>query len=488
MSNTAALRAQVSDLTLAIARHEQLLDDMRTRLRNLQSQLDSIVYPVLNLPHEITSEFFVHCLPPKRQKDVVNVMEAPLLLTHVCRAWRQIAISTPALWTTFDIQNASSLPRLPEIATAWFERTRKCPLSVRIHGSLQSNVTSNFRAFMEKFRDYSSKIRSLELHTSLEDFEEMGSHLGVLDFPLLQKLSIRVLLDEDQEDIPADYNGIHRMFGGVPLLHNVLMAEVVPLFVALPWQQLTKFTGERYTVEECLEALHLMPNLTECAFSLSDEDADGLEIFSHPNIQHLILFESMSDLGIMANSACILTLVTLPNLQTLEILGADDFDEEELNSFLLRSSPPLQRLAVRPLDSEDITTLQLDPPFMALRLTDLELWHPGRTFLLLFFDAFGWDSGLLPQLRKLSLLGCHSEDGGADVYDILQWAAVPVTTRWDVIAGYAQLQSFRVVHRTYGGAHFGKSYPQAALLPFRKLKASGMDVYVQFGSEGKSEI
>ncbi|KAJ6601608.1 hypothetical protein B0H10DRAFT_1762067, partial [Mycena sp. CBHHK59/15] len=54
-------------------------------------------YPILTLPNEITSQIFVHCLPthgrvrPSRQA-------VPLLLVHICRQWRDIALSTWELW------------------------------------------------------------------------------------------------------------------------------------------------------------------------------------------------------------------------------------------------------------------------------------------------------------------------------------------------------------------------------------------------------
>ncbi|KAJ6560392.1 hypothetical protein B0H19DRAFT_1147508 [Mycena capillaripes] len=133
MSNAATLRAQISDLTSEIPRQQQLLE---ARLRDLQKQLDSTTYPVLTLPLEITSEIFLHCLPTKRASDVMNVQEAPLLLTHVCRAWREVAISTPALWTTFDIDVSYYLPCWSEIAETWFKRTRRCALFVKICGCL----------------------------------------------------------------------------------------------------------------------------------------------------------------------------------------------------------------------------------------------------------------------------------------------------------------------------------------------------------------
>ncbi|KAF7352385.1 F-box domain-containing protein [Mycena venus] len=484
MSNAGTLRMQVFDLASAIARQEQLLDDMRTRLRELQSQLDSVIYPVLTLPPEITSEIFVYCLPAKRVWDVVNMEEAPLLLTHICRAWRQIAIATPQLWTSLLIYRANSLLQLDEIVKTWFQRARKCPLSVSIHGCLVE--IGAFHDFMKTFQQHSQGMRSLELQTGVGDFWAMDSHF--LELPLLQKLSIRFLAQEEDLD---DENDPVTMFNNVPMLHEVLMGEIPPSFIALPWQQLTKFTGELYSVEYCLEALVLMPTIIECAFSVFGPEnggADGLEVVSHPNLRHLTLFESMSDLGARATSPYILTLLTLPALQTLEIQGVEDFDEVELNSFLLRSSPPLQKLAVRPLNLPGGTELQIDTPFTTLGLTELEIWYPYDDFIDLFFDYFGQVPSFLPQLQKLSFPGCRFEDREADVGDILRVAAGPITKRRAILAGCAQLQSFHVVRETPRGAYLCMIYPENLLLPFRKLKASGMDVYIQVGTEKRSAV
>ncbi|KAJ6610399.1 hypothetical protein B0H10DRAFT_1754619, partial [Mycena sp. CBHHK59/15] len=73
------------------------LGELEESRNAIQTQLDSILtYPILNLPVELVSEIFIHCLPtgnvrPKRS-------QAPLVLLSICRAWRQIALSTPSLW------------------------------------------------------------------------------------------------------------------------------------------------------------------------------------------------------------------------------------------------------------------------------------------------------------------------------------------------------------------------------------------------------
>ncbi|KAJ7641164.1 hypothetical protein FB45DRAFT_712335, partial [Roridomyces roridus] len=54
--------------------------------------------PVLTLPNEITSEIFVHFLPPYPVCPPMTGLDSPTSLTHICRQWREIALATPKLW------------------------------------------------------------------------------------------------------------------------------------------------------------------------------------------------------------------------------------------------------------------------------------------------------------------------------------------------------------------------------------------------------
>ncbi|KAF8214092.1 hypothetical protein K438DRAFT_1706366 [Mycena galopus ATCC 62051] len=451
MSSTAAgIRAQMSDLASAISCQQQLLDEMLARLRDLQTELDSILYPVLTIPTEITSEIFIHCLPSDRDSNVVRVNTAPLLLTHVCREWRNIAISLPSLWTTIGVKHAYRLSHLTDIMRTWFERAQKCPLSVSIEGLLFSHKP--FPGFLEVFRQHSPQMRSLELHTT--SFADMDQYPLVL--PLLQKLAIR-LIDPNKQSI--------KMFNSVPLLDDVVMRGAVPSEITLPWQQVTKFTGERFYIEDCLETIRLLPNLVQCAFSMFDgefDDEDGLDVVSHPNMQHLTVFCTSDASG----SAKLLPFLTLPALQTLEILDMDNFDPEELDFFLTRS-PGLRKLVVHDSESDEGTWLDLSDHFAALGLTDLEIWDPCIDFWAYFFEAL--EGGLLPQLQSLSLLECRGP--GLDVHGSLPCAEGPITARWRIVEGCVQLQSFRIVSQNEINA-------QANLVPFKMLKESGMDVYI----------
>ncbi|KAJ7044750.1 hypothetical protein C8F04DRAFT_941537, partial [Mycena alexandri] len=163
-------------------------------------------YPVPTLPPEITSEIFLRCLPEMRELNVVNPREAPLLWTHVCSAWRQIACSTPRLWTTFYItEKHGYLDDLANIAETWFTRAGKCALSVKFHGSVTNDT--DFAILLPGLRRHAREVRSLELHAGVGDFIMMPP----LECVSLQKLSIHLLgylLEHTPVEISAHIVGL----------------------------------------------------------------------------------------------------------------------------------------------------------------------------------------------------------------------------------------------------------------------------------------
>ncbi|KAJ7498523.1 hypothetical protein FB451DRAFT_1548375 [Mycena latifolia] len=472
MSN-ASLRAQASEHILAISHHELLLSE-------IQRQLDSIVYPVLTLPHEITSEIFKHCLPATRALHSLDPSEAPLLLLHVCSAWREIALATPALWATLDLNAVYVRRHFSAIFDTWLARARQRPLSVKIVGPLFE--IANFDSFSASFRRHACGIQSLKLDItvdSVEDLEKMDTDLLGLIFPLLQSLSIRLLANGREDlSVPSSIN----LFHDAPLLQEVLSFDGPPYFIALPWQQLTKFTGQTYTIADCLDALRLMPNLVEVRFALLQEEASNGDhtSVSHLKIESFTLFEWLcEESGTYANSTEVLAFLTIPGLQTLGILNPDSdvFDDAVLDSFLSRSAPPLRRLVIRGDIEIRFTSLLAVPG-----LTDLEIWRPSSVFVALFFQFFGDEESIIPKLQTLSFLGC---DGDASVSDIVEMAAAPIADRRKAGDKFAPLQSFRVVQEHYIFAPALK-ISEEALLPFKKLKADGMDIYI--GTEKASCI
>ncbi|KAJ7130362.1 hypothetical protein C8R44DRAFT_872173 [Mycena epipterygia] len=87
-----------------------------------------LAYPVLTLPNEIVSEIFLHLLPVYPERPPMTGRLSPTVLCLICRKWRDIAMSTPALWRAIALFLGSE-PRLLE---AYLECSGSCLLSVKL--------------------------------------------------------------------------------------------------------------------------------------------------------------------------------------------------------------------------------------------------------------------------------------------------------------------------------------------------------------------
>ncbi|KAJ6526023.1 hypothetical protein B0H19DRAFT_1197658, partial [Mycena capillaripes] len=76
-----------------------------------QDQLEAC--PALSLPNELMSEIFVHFLPVYPKLPPSMGLLSPYLLCHICRRWRNIALTTPALWRGISL-SLRKVRRLPQ--------------------------------------------------------------------------------------------------------------------------------------------------------------------------------------------------------------------------------------------------------------------------------------------------------------------------------------------------------------------------------------
>ncbi|KAJ7820687.1 hypothetical protein B0H13DRAFT_1702757, partial [Mycena leptocephala] len=107
-----------------------LLEAERTTIRKT---LSAVSYAVLDLPNEVTSEIFLHCLPDA--PSIPSSITAPLLLLKICKRWRDIALKTPALWASFAVHGGSGrtfgsmgTDHLPK----WVQRAGAALLNLRL--------------------------------------------------------------------------------------------------------------------------------------------------------------------------------------------------------------------------------------------------------------------------------------------------------------------------------------------------------------------
>ncbi|KAF9475950.1 hypothetical protein BDN70DRAFT_863996, partial [Pholiota conissans] len=96
-------KAKVTTLDTEIQRaldHLDVLCAERSELEQMIADNRALASPLRRFPVDLIREIFFHCLPTMHNAIMVS-REAPMVLTHVCRAWRTVALSTPSLWASF---------------------------------------------------------------------------------------------------------------------------------------------------------------------------------------------------------------------------------------------------------------------------------------------------------------------------------------------------------------------------------------------------
>ncbi|KAF7975305.1 hypothetical protein HWV62_10082 [Athelia sp. TMB] len=95
------------------------------------------------MPAEIFGEIFSFL--KAGYQEIPSSRSHILLPTHVCQYWRQIALSTPSLWTEITIDLGYRTDIVPELESvqAWLTRSRDCPLSI----NLQSQYSQSEEAW-----------------------------------------------------------------------------------------------------------------------------------------------------------------------------------------------------------------------------------------------------------------------------------------------------------------------------------------------------
>ena len=97
------LRSRLVDIDAQRAETHAKIAELRADLAVLAKargqvveDLKSVTYPILTIPPEITTQIFEHYVDVMAE-EWASVEAAPNVLTHVCRAWRRIALATPKL-------------------------------------------------------------------------------------------------------------------------------------------------------------------------------------------------------------------------------------------------------------------------------------------------------------------------------------------------------------------------------------------------------
>ncbi|KAJ6455371.1 hypothetical protein C8R45DRAFT_1036137, partial [Mycena sanguinolenta] len=336
MQSNQSLRDRLAQLDVQIA----ILEAER---RIIRKKLQSVTYPILKLPFEITSQIFVNCVPDLQGAhpifDFSPVrLPIPVLLTQICRAWREIASKTPRIWATFSLHvdeiRRKNYALHPRRLAEWLEKVGSSPLSFILERRNNYNIPAALTTSLGPILALSNRWQTVDLRLPHEDFvkEPLQSNLRER-LHSLENLRIDAKRSRRTDIVAA--------FELAPRLRSVSVEHLSTTRILLPWRQLTHFTGTWMTGADCLHVLRSADSLVECKFDGIDGDLDETALLPK-NFTLKVLY-------LHGEAVCcdLLSLLTLPSLVELDFYdgGMSDYQEHFVD-FLSRSRPPMLHLSL----------------------------------------------------------------------------------------------------------------------------------------------
>ncbi|KAJ6524552.1 hypothetical protein B0H19DRAFT_1200251 [Mycena capillaripes] len=459
-------------------------EELRRSLR-FRDELDrvegwEILSAIHQLPPEILSEIFIECLPPYSAAPAST--RAPLLLGAICRDWRETALSTPGIWSSFilsvDLVRATDDCSLIRLFETWLSRGGNWPLTMVVNciSALPREHTLP-DSFISALSRSSSRWHDVNLILPLADFYRLQSNEGL---PLLRRLAIKVALHNPsvESTLPS-----LNLFSNAPMLNDVSLGDGFTLSnVVLPLHQLTYFDSRASaTAAQYVAVLSNAPKLVEIRLDLHTAERWTISVPVRANIKSLNIQSS-----IMWESSVLdlLHCITCPELETLVISGLAPMLSKPLFQLLSRSSPPLRELFLDFASYlpnaliDTVACLIAVPTLVRLEIKPLA----GETAHDIFNRMYDPMSQFLPRLQTLRVqVNIGQVPPLSWTYDTLTRMLV---ARWNRQAGrdVDQLQVFALSFSTSGSVRIGTEavpFAQPDPTTFSQLEIlaeAGMDI------------
>ena len=372
-SSLLRLEAQIKGLML---RHHALC--------NHRQMLATLLSPVRRLMPELLAEVFRYCLPRNYRKKGAH--KAVMLPSHVCRHWRNVALSTPTLWTNIVLcitdENFESRTTL---MTTWFSRSGALPLLFTLEG--RENVGPIITFLLQHCNRWQNVNFSVpfKTHRCLETAKGNLQHLETINI---------------QGTHTNTSYSIEHIFDSAPRLRKVSFDRRLMLNgLGGSWTQLTELdTGTvSYTLGDCLALLQSMRSLQKLGIRVDHGDGVVERHHRHPFSHPLV---SLCDRAERVDRT-LFDHNTLPSLRNLYICEPDS--DWSFIPFLERSSPPLQHFSLRVPD--EVSCLWAD------NMTQILQHIPSLHSLCLKIGSSEWElgsflKGLSPRILDTGQVEC----------------------------------------------------------------------------------
>ncbi|KAF7294304.1 F-box domain-containing protein [Mycena chlorophos] len=400
---------------MTMARETELRDLKATIRNKLSSEPTSLPeihsFPIQSLPLEIITEIFLLCIPEYDWDNSIAPSSAPLLLLRVCRAWRQLALSTPKLWRIFHVQDPfdaigqaftpveeqEKFEQLAGVMDAWFERAGGCSVQVTLTDVDWQTGPQAIAPFYQSLQRNSAQIGGLSLLSTPTALGEI-SRLK-LTLPRLERLKFSVAgSDEDDPELELG------QFFQCPHLRSLHISGIPISSVPLNLPQLTELRSYSYSASQTIEFLRRAPAVSRAILNskMFAEDQAGISDLVHLAMHDLTLVD---DIGSEPDVPSLLCSLTLPSLHILKIWSLSiDFDLKLVERLVQRSRCTLQQLEFHPHVATSLDSMEcFRAPYLS-SITLLDISFPTAETIANLFEGYGSDAAYLPQLEELRFM------------------------------------------------------------------------------------
>jgi hypothetical protein len=291
------------------------------------SQFSSAIW---QLPTEILAQIFLYCLPEDTFLTPTPAL-APVLLTQICRRWREIAIGLPSLWCMVQLVGDDDWYRRAFFYDMWLKRSRGCPLSLTLQCFADLSEPQSL------LQEYIPQISSLQL-----EFFNCDGPFMMDDFHALKELTIIQYGFDPNRDIDRSLSKLPVNLRKLNMPDMMFNRRHLDLFTNSAWARLTHLEVNVHGLDAFPHILRLCPDLSSITMSGIFSPIETPEPINHTNLQSLRMcgdafWTSNGHFGLFE-------VITLPNLRVIEARQIGTWPHEEFKEFLTRSKCPLESL------------------------------------------------------------------------------------------------------------------------------------------------
>ncbi|KAJ7644345.1 hypothetical protein FB45DRAFT_824472 [Roridomyces roridus] len=372
----------------------------------------ALIAPWRRLPVEIMSEIFLFTLEVTNVNDNQNDFwndsrNGTLLLGGICKTWRQIALSTPALWSVLSVTLHDAKHPLVWVPT-WLERSRSFPVHLQVFWGdktpleVLDPIVSTFAAHLH---------HTAGLWVDGLDIEDPGlvdASYPKATFPTAKSL-YAPLLNTVAADLPpgSSWDWIRAACRASPRLVRLTTSDY-----SNDWSPMISNLKKLHfidpiTMANALQVLENAPNLQDISF-----DIDGPATTTSSG--QVLVMESVTRLEITSTDSLgeFLSQIALPSMTELGVHQIMQWSGPQFHEFITRSACALSVL--------DFYDIQL-PEEALIECLNLKACHTLEG--LVVSDCIPPANQLLdhltyrthpfpnPHLVSLELGGIHSGDG-----------------------------------------------------------------------------